>query len=76
MSKKGKAAVTELVEQMKSATTVKEVEDLARKAQAFVTFAEMDEKKARISKAEGQVLGDHIENVKLARLKELPTPGN
>lgn len=69
--KKGKEAIAELLDKMKVAATTEDVKELANKAHAFVTFAEMDDKKARISKTEGNKLSDLIDQAQAERLDKL-----
>lgn len=72
-SKKVKEAVTELLEKMKAASTAAEVEELAHTALCCVSFAEMDEKKSRISLTEGNKLVGEIEAAKALRVSQLTT---
>ncbi|HDS1721706.1 hypothetical protein NPS53_09350 [Pseudomonas putida] len=69
--KKGKAAIKDLLAQMKTAPSVGELDKLAHTAHACVTFAEMDDKMSRISKSEGNKISDQIDKVRVERLKEL-----
>lgn len=69
--KKGKAAIADLLSQMKVATSTDELEKLAHKAHGFVTFAELDDKSSRISKSDGNKLSEGIDTVKSKRLEEL-----
>lgn len=71
--KKGKEAIAELLEKMRVATTTEDVKELANKAHAFVTFAEIDDKKSRISKTEGNNLSELIDKAQSERLKQLAT---
>ena len=71
--KKGKAAIDDLLEEVKKAGTVSDVEKLTARAHGFVTFAELDEKSSRISKTEGNALAQRIDAAKALRLKQLAT---
>lgn len=69
--KKGKAAIADLMAQMKVAPSIAELDKLAHKAHACVTFAEMDDKRSRISKSEGSRISEQIDAVQSQRKKEL-----
>lgn len=70
---KGKKAIAELLAKMKTAGTTDDVNKLAHSALAHVTFAELDEKRSRISRTEGDKLAEEINAAKALRLSELTT---
>lgn len=71
--KKSKEAINELLAKMKTAVTTADVNELVYNALAHVTFAELDEKRSRISSTEGNKLAEQINAAKALRLSELTT---
>ncbi|WP_439857217.1 hypothetical protein [Pseudomonas syringae] len=69
--KKGKEAVKELLENIRTAGTADEVNGLTNDALAHITFAELDEKRVRMSRTEGNKLAEQINAAKALRLSEL-----
>ena len=69
--KQSRAAIADLLDKMKAATSAGELKTLADKARAWVTFAQVDEKMSRMTRAEGDDICGRIDAVQSQRLDEL-----